>query len=340
MALLLGTPVYCGRPNARGFIGTLTYLLENDIFSVKTMITDIILNVKILSRLRVDRRLRFAVFWIFVAFGGTGCAGRLTSSLAGALIDDVAMATAKHDDIILVSQGIPTYLLLLEGLLESHPNDARLLTSASEAYTSYAILLELDDPERANRLYARGKKYGLKALASNKKLAPLLGAPFSEFSTIRQHLKPSDLPRVFWAASSWGAWISTNLESMHALAQLPKVILLMEWTVEIDGSFQYASPHLFLGVYYASLPPMLGGNPDKALAHFDRAIELTGGQSLMALVLKARYYARQIFDRELHDALLKKALSQRTNTIPELTLQNEIAQKMARTLLEGSNEFF
>jgi hypothetical protein len=301
---------------------------------------DLILNVKMLPRPRVDRYFLFAASWIFVVLGGVGCANRLTSSLAGPLIDDVALATAKQDDITLVIQGIPTFLLLLEGLLEGNPHNARLLTSASEAYTSYATLVALDDPARASRLYARGMKYGLRALATNAKLAPLLEAPFDEFSTITQYLKPSDLPRVFWAASSWGAWISSNLQSMHALAQLPKVILLMEWIIEVDETFQYASPHLFLGVYHAALPPLLGGKPDKALAHFDRAIEITDGQSLMALVLKARYYARQIFDRELHDALLVQALSQRTDAIPSLTLQNAAAQKMAHTLLEGSDEFF
>ena len=270
----------------------------------------------------------------------TGCASQLKSSLASSLMDDMAAATAKHDDIALVSQSAPTFLLLLEGLLEGNPNDKRLLIAATEAYTSYATLVELDDPSRAKHIYSRAKHFGLKALGQKREIAPLLTAPYNEFTAITTHLSPSDIKCVFWAASSWGAWISANVESMSALAQLPKVTYLMEWVLEVDETFQYASPHLFLGVYHAALPPMLGGKPEKAAYHFDRSIELTQGQALMAQALKARYYARQIFDRELHDSLLNGVIASPPGTIPELALQNEIAKKMARKLLEAGNDFF
>ncbi len=255
-------------------------------------------------------------------------------------MNDMAVATSKHDDIIIVSQSAPTFLLLLEGLLEGDPGNKHLLIAAAEAYTSYATLIEIEDPDRAKKIYARAKRYGLEALQKKKNVAPLINAPFDEFTTITNYLSRSDIQYVFWAASSWGAWISTHLESMDALAQLPKVILLMEWIIEVDESFHFASPHLFLGVYNAALPPMLGGNPEKSLYHFDRTIELTHGQSLMAQVLKARYYARQIFDRELYDSLLRDVIARPVGDIPELTLQNEIAKKMARQLLEDGNDFF
>jgi hypothetical protein len=310
------------------------------IFTVKTMPLNKIDNAKGAQVIFV-RRLPFLhmIFLIALLFS-SGCASRLKSSLASSLMKDMADATSKHDDIALVSQSAPTFLLLLEGLLEGDPDDRHLLIAAAEAYTSYATLIELDDPDRAKRLYARAKNYGLKALGQHRAIAPLLTAPYNEFTTLTNHLSPSDVKCVFWAASSWGAWISTNLESMNALAQLPKVIHLMEWVIEVDESFQFGSPHLFLGVYHAALPPMLGGNPEKAAYHFDRNIELTQGQALMAYVLKARYYARQIFDRELHDSLLKYVLSSPLGTTPELTLQNEIAKKMARQLLEDANDFF
>jgi hypothetical protein len=285
-------------------------------------------------------RILHVIAVIFALFLFSGCANRIKSSVTTSLMNDMAVATSKHDDIALVSQSAPTFLLLLEGLLEANPTDSRLLIAAAEAYTSYAALIELDDPDRAKKIYARAKGYGLQALGKKKKVAPLLNAPFEEFSTITNHLSRNDIKCVFWAASSWGAWISTHLESMDALAQLPKVIVLMEWVIEMDETFQFASPHLFLGVYHAALPPMLGGNPEKSLYHFDRTIELTNGQALMPQVLKAQYYARQIFDRELHDSLLLEVLEQPIGNIPELTLQNEIAKKMAEKLIEGGNDFF
>ena len=261
-------------------------------------------------------------------------------ALAGSLIKDVAAAASKNDDVDLVGDAAPTWLLLIEALLERHPHNRRLLIAAAEAYTSFGAIVEIKDPERARRIYARAKSYGLSALAHNERVAELLRAPFEEFAAVPAALNAHDLQTVFWAASSWGAWISVNTTSMAALAELPRVILLMEWVLEEDESYHHGSPHIFLGVYHAALPPALGGDPEKSLHHFDRAEELSGGHAAMVYVQKARYYARQTFDRELYETLLYTALDIPADGIPELTLQNEVAKKMALKLLEEADEFF
>jgi len=265
---------------------------------------------------------------------------RLRAAAIGSFVADVAAAAAQHDDLELVAQAVPTYLLLLEGLLQDDPDDPELLTDLAEAYASYGTLVEVEEPERARRLYRRAMTHGLKALAQEKALAPLLGAPFPEFSRITGHLRPKDTRRVFWAALGWGAWISASTESMEALADLPKVILLMEWVVTQDETINYGAPHVFLGVYHAALPPALGGDPEKALYHFDRAMALSQNSALMVHVQKARFYARQVFDRPLYESLLHQALSLPADRVPELTLQNAAAREMARKLLEETDAFF
>ena len=269
-----------------------------------------------------------------------GCAAKLQSAMLGSLIEDVAIATASHDDPQLVTSGVPTFLLLLEGLIEANPNDSKLLTNAAEAYTSYAALIEIEDPQRASRLYLRAKNYGLRALSQRLDNPERLHAPLAEFSLIIDELKTEDLPIVFWTATSWGAWISSNTTSMAALANLPKVIELMQWVLHQDESFQLGSPHVFLGVFHSALPKLLGGAPDKAKGHFDRAIEISEGQMLMVYVLKAKFYARQIFDRELYESLLEKTLASPVDEVAELTLQNLAAQQQARILLSQIDDFF
>ena len=97
---------------------------------------------------------------------------------------------------------------------------------------------------------------------------------------------------------------------------------------------------IFLGIYHAALPPLLGGKPDQARRHFERALELSDEGSLMVFVQMARFYAYRIFDRELYESLLTKVLKSPVDAIPELTLQNTAAQRMARRLLEESDELF
>ena len=276
----------------------------------------------------------------FLSFFLSGCAGKIKTAIASTFILDVATATAKHDDLALVAQGAPTYLLLLEGLLESNPNHKELLRSTAEAYLSYGTFLEADAPQQASLSYSRAKQYSQKALAQNHKIAPLLNAPFREFSTLDTHLKAKDLELVFWVASSWGAWVSVNTTSMAALADLPKVIYLMEWILTQDETFYYGSPHIFLGIYHGALPKMLGGSPEKSLYHFNRALEISDNKMLIVHVQMAKFYARQIFDRQLYESLLHQALALPVNSIPELTIQNVAAQKMARLLLKETDEFF
>jgi hypothetical protein len=274
------------------------------------------------------------------SLGGWGCAARLKAAAAGALMEDLVAATNQQDDLELVLQATPTYLLFLEGLVHGDPGDGKLLATLAQAYASYATLVEIDDPERAGRLYQRAKLYGLRALAAEKHLAPFLQAPFAEFAHIRGALRAKDLGPVFWTALSWGAWINAHADSMAALAELPKVILLMEWVVAQDETFFHGSPHLFLGVYHAAVPPALGGNPEQALFHFDRALALTQGRALMVQVQKARYYARQIFDRSLYESLLRQALCPPAEGDAELTLQNMAARKLAVKLLKEADAFF
>ena len=215
---------------------------------------------------------------LIALFGLAGCAGKLKTMAVGSFVKDVAAATAKHDDIDLVAQAGPTFLLLIEGLLESNPDDQRLLLSAAELYTSYGALVELDDPERARSLYRRAKTYGLKALGQKKGLVPLLTSPYREFVQIRDHLKSKDVPLVFWTASSWGAWISVSIDSMGALADLPKVILLVVVPLILPISQAYDVHPIHLGIIFLtnleigySTPPV-GLNLFIASIRFDKPV--------------------------------------------------------------------
>ena len=48
-----------------------------------------------------------------------------------------------------------------------------------------------------------------------------------------------------------------------------------------------------MAVMESLLPPTLGGKPDLAKKHFERAIEISAGTNLMAKVLYAEKYARK-----------------------------------------------
>ena len=87
------------------------------------------------------------------------------------------------------------------------------------------------------------------------------------------------------------------------------------------------------------MPAALGGKPELARVHFERADEISGNHNLMIKVLMAEHYARNVYDQELHDSLLTTVLAEDAD-YPGYTLVNSLAKLQARQLLDESADFF
>jgi hypothetical protein len=94
-----------------------------------------------------------------------------------------------------------------------------------------------------------------------------------------------------------------------------------------------------MGVISTLRPPALGGDFDAGAAHIERAIELTAGRNLAAKVDYARYWARTLYDREVHDRLLHDVLD--ADPVSDgYTLFNVLAQRQAAELLASADDYF
>ena len=150
---------------------------------------------------------------------------------------------------------------------------------------------------------------------------------------------PEHLPLLYTYATTWASWIQINRSRWSALADLSKVAAVLEAVVALDEGYDLGQAHVYLGVINAQLPPAMGGRPEVGRAHFERAIALSEGRNLIAKVEYARTYARLVFDRELHDRLLREVLAADPE-VEGLTLSNVIAQREARALLAESQTYF
>jgi hypothetical protein len=107
----------------------------------------------------------------------------------------------------------------------------------------------------------------------------------------------------------------------------------------LDNGFSPGAVEHYLGVIKTLRPPALGGKFDQGRAHFEKAIEISGGRDLMVKVDYARYYARTLYEQDLHDRLLTEVLE--ADPIQDgMTLFNTLAQREARVLLESGSEYF
>ena len=267
-----------------------------------------------------------------------GCqilARRATTGLA----ENISAAVLNQDDVQIVADGGPAYLIAIDGLIAGDPNNATLLLAGARLYSAYASGF-VTDAERAKRLTLRAKTYGERMLCIQvQRLCDSATMPFDEYESRLTATTTDDVEALYGMGSAWASWIQVNSGDWNAIADIPKVQALMERVVELRPEHESGGAHLYLGVLYTLRPAIMGGQPDLGRQHFESAIELSQGRNLTAKLLFARQYARLVFDRDLHDRLLTEVV----NTDPKatgFTLSNVLAQEEASKLLADADDYF
>ncbi len=281
--------------------------------------------------------LRF-LLWGLLPFLLASCAGVINSATTR-LAKSFSSAILDQNDPQTVRDGAPAFLLFVDGLIQDDPDNVQLLLNGAKIYGAYAGSF-VEDPERARRLTTRARDYATRALCQQRPdLCSTLSEPYRKFVHGLSLIIDADVPALYAWTLAVAGMIQAHRDDWNAVAELPKVEAAMKRVIEIDEVFEHGRPHLFLGVMATLRPAALGGKPAEGKAYFERAIELSKERDLLAKVLFAKHYARLVFDRELHDRLLKDVLVSDPKE-PGYTLSNTIAQEEARRLLAGSDEYF
>ena len=265
-----------------------------------------------------------------------GCAN-LMSSVTSGLAEDLADTILNSNDVDTVREGIPAYLLMIDSFLRSSPNNPELLMAASNLNSAFTIFT---NEERGRLLSQKSLDYSLRAAcARNKTLCDLKEAEFEVYKQRVDAITNKDVDIAYSLAVAWTGWMQAHSNDWNAIAQLGKVKYLMAHCIELDETISDGGPHLYMGGLETVLPASLGGNPEKGRAHFERSIEISQGQFLMAKVVFAEQYAKLVFDKQMHDRLLNEVLT--ADPVSEgRTLTNTVAQTRARELLAESDDYF
>ncbi len=269
----------------------------------------------------------------------SGCASLLSSATSD-LAANLSSAMLNHDDLDTVRDAAPAYLLMIDGMLRDDPDNVSLLMASARLYNSYAGVFVQGDKARSKRLSSRALTRALRAACLHHPAScQIRNQPFADFKRTVNGFTAEDVEVMYILGSSWAGWIQANSDDWNAIADLPRITAIMQRLVELDEAHEHGNAHLYLGISFSLLPPAAGGKPKLAKQHFERAIALSGGRNLMAKVLYAKHYARMVFDRDLHDRLLKEVLAA-DPVAPDLTLTNMLAQRQAAKLLASSNDYF
>jgi len=275
---------------------------------------------------------------LMAAVNLAACASMVASAGSG-LTGNLNTAILNQDDPALVRDGAPAYLLMLDSFVEGAPENVAVLSAAAELYSAYGVIF-VDDPVRARKLTTRARAYGRRALcAADEALCGSWELPYDAYVEALQQVGAADAPALYTFGLSWMAYIQAHSDDFSALARLPQVQATFQRVQTLDALYEQSNIEHFLGVLNTIRPPALGGDFDAGLAHYRKALEVSGGHDLAIKVDFARYYARTLYDRELHDRLLKEVLAADPQQ-PGLTLFNTLAQDEARELLASADDYF
>lgn len=280
------------------------------------------------------RLFRFLIL-LLLGLSLAACTSMVTSRLG----KNLSLAILNQDDPDTVRAGAPAYLLLVDSLVEGDPNNQSILIAGAKLYSAYAAVF-VEDPERARRMSDKARSYARRAICLERPgMCEVDGGLFTKLQPVLNTLSYDELPALYAYALSWALWIQTHSSDWNAVADLPKVEAMFERVVTLQDYYENGQPHIYLGIIRTQLPPALGGNPEKGRVQFEKAIAISKGRDLMAKVEYARRYARLVFNRELHDRLLREVLAA-DPVQPGLTLSNVLAQRQAKELLESSADYF
>ena len=299
-------------------------------------------------------KLTLSIFIILISQVFSGC-----SLSIGNLSENINRAVKSNNDVETVMQALPSYLILIDGLIESDPEDEDLLLTSANMMNAYSSLLaaELEmlsvtDTKNNNLYYKKKIKKQQQQLTHkslqrvtkaiclyDEDLCDLTSIKYSEFKEKIKNTSKEDIDILYKLGTSWSAWLQVNTDDWNAMAQLPQIKLIMKTVISYNEKWDGAGAHMYLGVLNSFIPATLGGNPEIGKSYFEKAINLTEDKNQMVKVLYAEYYARLTFNKELHERLLSEVLSFK-NTPAELTLINTIAIQKAKVLQASSKDYF
>jgi predicted anti-sigma-YlaC factor YlaD len=259
----------------------------------------------------------------------------------------------EDNDPELIGDALPFVLKGYEALLAAEPRNRDLCLTTAETFVKYANLFIHEEAQRlekvdfkrarylrqrATKLYLRGRDYALECLAIDY---PDFEKRLRQDSSHMLHaLSSKDVGLLFCAAAGWAGAISTDVDNMSLVAELPVVEAMMRRSLELNQDFEDGVIHEFFITYEGSRSEAMGGSAERAMEHFNRAVKVTRGEKASPYVSLASSVAVRKQDCKMFKDLLNKALAIDPDTVPEWRLANTMAREKAQWLLDHREELF
>jgi hypothetical protein len=287
----------------------------------------------------IRRRQIAVIFFLISSATVSGGCVTLVSNAASGLADNLSSAILNQDDPETVRAGMPSYMLLMDSFVEGSPDDPAMLGAAANLYASYGAVF-VDDATRASRLTTRARDYAHRGICAIYLAAcEWRDLIYDDFVASLDGLGDQHADAVYVYSLATLAYLRAHASDLNSWAELPQAEALVKRYLEISGDAAKGAAHMHLGILLTLRPPALGGKPEEARKHFEKAIAMSAGRDLSAKIEFAKGYAKLLYERELHDQLVDEVLGA-SPYAEGLTLTNVLAQEEALQLRAAADDYF
>jgi predicted anti-sigma-YlaC factor YlaD len=258
-----------------------------------------------------------------------------------------------EEDPELAAEALPTFIKASEMLLAADPKNTGKAVTTASLYVTYASAF-VDGPasilpderfeerkaaaDRAGALYRRA--FRLLSAALERRSPGALAAARSGDPAGLARLRKADLPLLYWSAASVLAAFGLNPLDFESAGNVGAAGLFLARAAELDPGWNEGAIYEIYLPYYASLPAFLGGDRNKALEAYEKALAYSGGKSASLYVAYATSVCQPDDDYPGFRAALERALAIDPNSRPEARLATVLARNKARWLLDNADRYF
>lgn len=254
----------------------------------------------------------------------SGCALQMGPSAT-----DILRGMGRISDNSIVRDGLPTYIIMIESMLSSKPDDPELLEAAAQLYSMYGTYF-VEDQSRARTLTNQALEY---AFASAALTIPGIqnarSSSFPDFEKLVKNTGINDASTLFFAGSVWLDWVRVRKDDLDAVADLPMIQLLMQRVTELEPDYRSGMATLYL----ALLESMDYVDELSVRSTFELAVKQAAGHHLMADVFYGIWLTN---NQEEEEGCLKlnEVISSGVPDSSEFAMFNDFALKQAQQTVE------
>lgn len=279
-----------------------------------------------------------------------GCSNRMLNRMSDAVSGGGASFIMNDDDPEFVAAALPTILKSLEGLIEANPTHIGLRGAAATGFSAFAYAFlhynadTASDPllrrhllNRARNMYIRARDYGLSALELRYPNFRTELAQNPQAALSRVTLRDADV--LYWTGIAWMGAFTVDRANMRLALTVPQAKAILFRVAELNPDHGNGALDEFFITFFASMPASMGGDPERARYHFERALQLSYGQSISAYLNYVTAVSIPNQNGAEFDSLLSVAAQIRVDDWPDMRLLRVLQNRRVRHLRENRDLF-